>query len=388
MRTEFSIRFFTIVLGLTGALLVLVGVNDYHARESLSSQVSLITVFILLLLSWLSILRITRGTKEALLRSNQRLDEMNKTLDQKVRERTHHLANTLDELQKAHDDLKNVQGQLLQSEKFSAIGQLAAGIAHEINNPIGFINSNLQTLEKYVEHYTQLLGVLNKLEKYLKDKDHERVAQIITSWEKVRTETNFTFIEDDIGNLIKESRQGTETIRKIVVDLCALASPDKEVEDAVDLEALMESMLNIAHNEIKYKAQLKKNYGKLPRVICNPQKIGRVFVNLLTNAAHSIVDKGFITVKTYIKDQYACVNISDTGSGIPPQDITRIFDPFFTTKAPGRGVGLGLSVSYDIVRKHGGNIVFSSNADKGTEFTVMLPITGVGEAMQVCGEGI
>lgn len=352
------------------------------------AQVLFITVFILLLLSWLAILRIARSSEEALIESNQRLDELNKTLDQKVRERTDHLALTLKELQKAHQDLKEAQSQLLQSEKFSAIGQLAAGIAHEINNPIGFINSNLHTLEKYVAHYTPLLGFLNQVEKALYNKDQEQLYQVMNSWGKVSNETNFTFIENDIGQLLEESMEGTESMRKIVADLCAFATPDKGDEDSVDLEALLESMLNIAHNEIKYKAQLRRDYSQVPPVICNPQKIGQVFVNLLTNAAHAIDGKGFITLKTYVKDQFVCVDISDTGCGIPPENITKIFDPFFTTKPVGRGVGLGLSISYDIVRRHGGNIIFVSNANQGTTFTVMLPFKGVRDANKIYGEDI
>jgi len=352
------------------------------------AQVSFITVFILLLLSWLALLRIARGSQEALVKSNWHLDELNKTLEKKVRERTSRLAETFNELQKTHNDLQNAQSQLLQSEKFSAIGQLAAGIAHEINNPIGYINSNLQTLEKYLVHYKQLLGFLNKLEKALNNKDQQLVAQIITSWERVRQETNFTFIEGDIGNLIKESMEGTENMRKIVADLCAFARPDKETEDFVNVEALMESMLNIVHNEIKYKAQLRKDYGTVASIMCNPQKIGQVFVHLLTNAAHAIEGKGFITVKTYAKDQYVCVDISDTGCGISPENITRIFDPFFTTKPVGRGVGLGLSVSYDIVRKHGGTITFSSRVGQGTTFTVMLPTASAAEPKVIHGEAI
>ena len=329
------------------------------SKENLS-QISFISVFVLLLLSWLTILRITRATQEALVESNRRLDELNKTLDQKVQERTR--------------VLQNVQSQLLQSEKFSAIGQLAAGIAHEINNPIGYINSNLQTLEKYVVHYTHLLGVLNKLEKALKDKNQDRVSLVIASWEKFRDETNFSFIENDIGDLIKESREGTENMRKIVADLCVFASPDKGQAISVNLETLMESVVNIVWNEIKYKAQLRKDYNNVPPIICNPQKIGQVFVNLLTNAAHAIKGKGFITIKTYAKDEYVCVDITDTGCGIPPENVSKIFDPFFTTEPVGRGVGLGLSISYDIIRRHGGNITFFSKVDEGTTFTVMLPV--------------
>jgi len=371
-KTKCTIFIFKGVLAFAAILLVVSGVHDYQAQHVvIGLRVHYLTEFMLLLLSWLALMLIARGTQESLLENQFRLDELNKTLDQRVQERTR--------------DLHNVQGQLLQSEKFSAIGQLAAGIAHEINNPIGFINSNLQTMEKYVVHYTQLLGVLNKLEKYLKEKDHERVAQVIVSWEKVRKETNFTFIEDDICNLLKESKEGTETIRKIVSDLCTFARPDKGTEDFVDLEALMESMLNISWNEIKYKAQLKKDYGKVPKIVCNPQKIGHVFVNLLTNAAQAINGKGFITVKTYTKDDYVCVDISDTGCGIPPENISRIFDPFFTTKPVGQGVGLGLSISYDIIRKCGGTITFSSLVGKGTTFTVMLPLEHASSVTQTYG---
>ena len=285
------------------------------------------------------------------------------------------LAAALDQLQKAHRELQNAQTQLLQSEKFSAIGQLAAGIAHEINNPLGFINSNLQTLEKYVVHYTRLLGILNKLEKALRDKDQERAAHIVASWEKIRKETDFAFIDDDIGNLLKESREGVRKVSRIILDLRAFASPDKGAMDSVNVEALMESMLNIAWNEIKYKAQLKRDYGDVPLVICNPQKIGQAFVNVLINAAHAIQDKGFITIKTYTKDEYVGIDISDTGCGISPENATKIFDPFFTTKPAGKGVGLGLSISYDIVRKHGGAMTFTSGIGTGTTFTVMLPMT-------------
>ncbi len=347
MDVKFSIRFFTGVLIITAILLLVIGIHDYRTKQIIQDDeiMTFIAVFILLLLSWLAVLGIGRGSQQA-----------------------------LNELQKTHDDLKTVQSQLLQSEKFSAIGQLAAGIAHEINNPIGFINCNLQTLEKYFVHYRQLLGILNKLEKALNDKDQERASQIISSWEKIHRETNFKFMEGDIGNLIRESMEGIESMRKIVADLSAFASPDKGREDAVDLKALMESMVNIAWNEIKYKAQLRRDYGAVPSVVCNPQKIGHVLVNLLTNAAHAISEKGTISVKTYTQDQFVCVDISDTGCGIPPEHTTRIFDPFFTTRPVGRGVGLGLSVSYDIIKRHGGNITFSSQVDRGTTFTVMLPM--------------
>lgn len=316
---------------------------------------------------WVFDLRNARRSQDALLENNRLLSERTKELE----ELNHALEAKMEERAKS---LITLQTQLLQSEKFSAIGQLAAGVAHEINNPIGFINSNLQTLQKYVIHYTQLLGILNKLEKSLKDKDQKRVAEVVASWEKIRRETNFEFMGGDIDNLLKESMDGAGKIGKIVSDLRTLASPDRGKLVSVNIEALLESMLNIVHNEIKYKAELKLDYGKVPLIVCNPQKIGQVFVNILMNASQAIEGKGVITVKTYTKDEFVGIDITDTGCGIAPDNFTRIFDPLFTTKAPGAGVGLGLCLSYDIVRKHNGTISFNSKLGEGTTFTVMLPL--------------
>ena len=299
-------------------------------------------------------------TNRQLLVRAKELEELNGALELKMQER--------------EKSLMTLQTQLLQSEKFSAIGQLAAGVAHEINNPIGFINSNLQTLQQYVAQYSQLLVILNKFEKAVKEKDQQRMAEAMVSWEKIRTNINFTFMTHDIDNLLKESMEGTGKIGKIVSDLRTLASPDRGKLVSVNIETLMDSMLNIIRNEIKYKTELNKNYSDVPLILCNPQKIGQVFVNILMNAAQAIEGKGVITVKTYTKDEYVCIDITDTGCGIDPENITKIFDPLYTTKAPGAGVGLGLSVSYDIVRKYKGNIVFNSKLGEGTTFTVMLPL--------------
>lgn len=350
--------------------------KEYFAR------VAFITVLVMLLLSWLVIIRIARRSQEALIESNYQLslrtlelDQLTHTLDHQVQERTSSLEAALKELQKTHEDLKNVQTQLLQSERFSAIGQLAAGVAHEINNPIGFINSNMQTLEQYVAHYSGVLNVLNDLEEALKNRDERRLSEILILWEKVRKGTNFDFIRTDIVSLIKESQEGAEKIRKIVLDLRAFASPDKGIVDLVNLEALIESVINVVWNEIKYKAELKREYAHVPPISCDPQKVGQVLVSILINAAQSIEGKGDITVRTYTEGENVLVDIADTGCGISPENITRIFDPFFTTKPVGQGVGLGLSVSYDIIKKHGGTITFKTQTGRGTTFTVQLPAT-------------
>ena len=336
-----------------------------HSKEYLA-RVSFITVLCLLLLSWLIIIRVSRRAQEELM-------ELNQTLEVKVLARTHHLTRALAYLEKTHQILKDTQHQLLQSEKFSALGQLAAGVAHEINNPVGFINSNLQTLQSYVVHYKQLLGILNKMEKALKDNDQERISEIVHSWEKIRQETNFTFMDGDVSNLLNESIEGAQRIGRIVSDLRTFTSPDRGKVDSVNLEVLLESVLNVVWNEIKYKGEIKREYGLVPVVACNPQNIGQVLINLLINASQAIESKGIITIRTYLKGDYVCVDVSDTGRGIAPEHYSKIFDPFYTTKVPGEGVGLGLSLSYDIVHKHGGIIKFDSTLGQGTTFTVMLP---------------
>lgn len=344
-------------------------------------RLAFITVLIMLLLSLLVIIRIARRSQAALIESNYQLslrtlelDQLTRTLDSQVQERTSSLEAALKELQKTHDDLKSVQTQLLQSEKFSAIGQLAAGIAHEINNPIGFINSNMQTLEQYAVTYSALLKILADLENAYHENNAQEIAQIISSWEKIRQSANIDFIHSDIVNLIKESQEGAEKIRKIIVDLREFASPDKGIVDFVNIESLLESILNVVWNEIKYKAELRKDYSHVPLVSCDPQKIGQVLVSLLINASQAIKGKGVIALKTYIVDGNVAVDIEDTGCGIPPENVTKIFDPFFTTKPVGQGVGLGLSVSYDIVKKHGGTITFKTQVGKGTTFTIKLPL--------------
>ncbi len=277
------------------------------------------------------------------------------------------------DLQKTHDDLKQTQRQLLQSEKLASIGLLAAGVAHEINNPLGFISSNLQTLENYVEKYTALIRFMEDLRKAIKDKHWEAAVGILVKAKHLEEEMNLNFIKKDMEELLRESRDGIERIKKIVLDLRSFAREDEEVMEMVNIEEVIDNILNIVGNEIKYKADVEKDYGGVPFLKCNPRKIGQVFVNLLINAAQAIEGKGIIRIKTYQKDAQICVEVQDTGKGMDEQTIKRVFDPFFTTKPAGEGTGLGLSISYDIIKEHNGDIVVSSEAGKGTTFTVTLP---------------
>ena len=298
-------------------------------------------------------------------------------LDKEIRERKRieeTMRNTLADLQKTHEELKQTQNQLLQSEKLASIGQLAAGIAHEINNPVGFISSNLQTLEQYIGSYSQLLVLTEKLKKCVEDKNMERAALSIEELAKLEEEINLDFIIGDIDNLLRESKVGIERIRKIVLDLRTFARTDQEVMEQTKVETIIDSILSIIANELKYKVDLKKDYADVPMIRCNPQKLGQVFVNLLVNAAQAIKDRGIIEIKTYQKDRFIYVDISDNGDGIAEENLKKIFDAFFTTKPVGKGTGLGLSISYEIVKKHGGDIMVKSEIGKGTTFTVMLPV--------------
>jgi C4-dicarboxylate-specific signal transduction histidine kinase len=394
-------RILTVILLLSGLMMVWLAVHNFsavvkindlrqqgHVDEAVSIEkskdyataVTFTSVLFLLLTAWLIMLHMGRESHKVLLETNRTLSqrtaelaELNRTLDAKVYERTDSLQRALEQLQKAHEDLRTAQGQLLQSEKFSAIGQLAAGIAHEINNPIGFINSNIQTLTQYVNTYRNLFQLREKFDQAVRDKDYEKASAMLSEVEKFKKIMNFSFINSDVPNLLKESYEGAQKIHRIIEDLRTFASPDKESMGSVKVDAIMESMINIVWNEIKYKVELKKEYSPVPAITCNPQKIAQVFVNLLMNSAQAIKDKGIITIRTYTKDGFVCVDVADNGCGISPQNSIKIFDPFFTTKPVGQGTGLGLSICYDIIKKHGGSITFTSKLGEGTTFTVMLP---------------
>ncbi|MDC8760081.1 ATP-binding protein [Janthinobacterium fluminis] len=265
-------------------------------------------------------------------------------------------------LQEAHD-------QLLQSEKMASIGQLAAGIAHEINNPVGFVNSNMGSLQGYV---TTLFGVIEQYEQaigMLKGNPEigARMAQI-------REGADLAFLKDDVNDLVKESMDGLKRVRDIVQSLKDFSHVGETEWQIADLHHGLDSTLNIVSNEIKYKATVEKQYGVLPQVKCLASQLNQVFMNLLVNAGHAIKERGTITIRTGCANDWVWIEVGDTGGGIPPENLTRIFEPFFTTKPVGSGTGLGLSLSYGIVTKHGGKIEVASEVGKGTRFTIRLPV--------------
>ena len=278
------------------------------------------------------------------------------------------------ERKRAEKELGSTQAQLLQSEKMASIGQLAAGVAHEINNPVGFISNNMEVLGQYVSEYTKILRMLEVLKKSIEEGDIEKARSIVKDITQFENEIQLDHVMSDIDNLLQHNQRGIERIQKIVMDLKTFAREGGDVMEFVKVEEVIDSILSIVQSELKYKAELKKNYEDTPLVKCNPQKLGQVFINLFVNAAQAMEEKGKIEVRTYTKNHYVCVDVSDTGKGIPPENLKKIFDAFFTTKPVGQGTGLGLSVSYEIVKKHGGDIKVQSKVGEGTIFTIMLPI--------------
>ena len=259
---------------------------------------------------------------------------------------------------------------LMQIEKLASVGHLAAGVAHEINNPISFIMSNLGTLNKYVTVEQQYLHALeDALETYCPEEERLQLVEL-------SKRLDLPFIMGDIPPLICESLEGAERVKRIVHDLKDFARLDDDSLKETDLNQCVQSTANIVRNEIKYVADLELQLNEIPLLICNPQQINQVIANLLLNSAQSIEGHGRITVSTSSESDQVILTVTDTGTGIPAEIRQHIFDPFFTTKDVGKGIGLGLSISYDIVNKHGGEITLASKPGAETTFMVRLPVNG------------
>ncbi len=265
--------------------------------------------------------------------------------------------------------LQEAQNQLLQSEKMASIGQLAAGVAHEINNPVGFVNSNMNALRGYV---TTLFGVIHELEECVKKQAPQ--PPLLEALAAIRARADLGFLEDDVNDLVRESMDGLKRVKDIVQALKDFSHVDENEWQVADLHEGLESTLKIVANEIKYKATIDKQYGELPPIPCLASQVNQVFMNLLVNAGHAIGEGGVITIRTGVEGDMACISVTDTGCGIAPENLTRIFEPFFTTKPIGSGTGLGLSLSYGIINKHGGRIDVASTVGRGTTFTIRLPL--------------
>jgi PAS domain S-box-containing protein len=275
-----------------------------------------------------------------------------------------------EELEAAHVELKQAQVHVIQQEKMASIGQLAAGITHEINNPMSFITGNLGILRTYLEGITKTIAMQEEIAR------SHAPPEVLETLQVLRKNLKIDYILKDVGHLIDQSLEGAERVRKIVSDLKTFSRVEEEAYMIEDINAALDSTITIVWNEIKYKAELVKEFGELPLTSCNISHLNQVFMNLLVNAAQAIEKWGKITVRTWTQGDDIYVSVADTGNGIPEKDRKLIFEPFFTTKLAGKGTGLGLSISSDIVRRHNGDITVKSKVGEGTTFTVRIPITG------------
>jgi two-component system NtrC family sensor kinase len=255
------------------------------------------------------------------------------------------------------------------AEKMVAVGQLAAGVAHEINNPIGFVSSNLGTLNRYTERLFQLIDAYQHLESALPAEHPARSALA-----QAREQADLDYLRRDIPELLLESSSGLSRVKRIVSDLKDFSRIDESDWQDADLNNGLGSTLNLIWNELSSKAEVIRDFGPLPPVHCIPAQLNQVFMNLLLNAAQAISSAGLITLRTRLAGQAVRITIADNGPGIPEAIQQRIFDPFFTTKAVGQGTGLGLSVAWDIIKMHAGRIEVESAPGCGTTFTITLPI--------------
>ncbi len=293
-----------------------------------------------------------------------------KEAEQKVRNYVEELTRANSELQELNAKLAQAQNQLVQSEKMASIGMLAAGVAHEINNPIGFIKSNTQTMGKYVDELLQVVSAYEQVQAQL-----PQHGALFADLNRLKEKTGFDYKKRDIVALLSESNQGLERVTQIVRNLRDFSHMEAQERWAMDdIHLGIESTLNVIWNELKYTCDVVKEYGDLPPVECVISQLNQVFMNLLVNASQAIETKGTITIRTGVTGQEVWVEISDTGVGIPPENLKSIFDPFFTTKPVGKGTGLGLSVSYNIIQKHHGRIEVASKVGEGSTFRVWLPI--------------
>lgn len=289
--------------------------------------------------------------KRKLTRNNIRyqkdLERTNKLLEEKIKE------------------LEETQSQLVQSAKMASLGVLAAGIAHEINNPNAFVNSNLQVLKNYMGNLKEFLEISRK--------NTDCSEELVNLKQKLKID----FILSDMENIIPDSLEGTMRIKTIVMDLKDFSRLDKPERGFYDLNSGIRSTLNILRNEIKKGINIIEDYGEIPEIKCHPGQLNQVFMNIIMNALQALPEEGGeVRIKTSFSCKEIIISVEDNGYGIEEGILSRIFDPFFTTKDVGKGMGLGLSLTYKIIEKHKGKIEVKSKPGEGTCFTIILPVEG------------
>lgn len=320
--------------------------------------------------------------------SFQTISELNQVLEEKVIYRTLQLTKANNKLQRRQEKLKisnaelvealrqlrETQEQLIQKEKLAAMGQLVAGVAHELNNTVNFISGALPSLHRMLDKVKDVLAGYEEVEKARgSDKLDETFEKVRVLKEEIFYQDLFSFIDQLMENI----EEGTRRTTGIVRDLKVFSRQDVEKIIVVDVHKIIDSTINYVDKQLVKNITIHRDYGSLPLVYCLPGRIGQVFLNIINNGIQAMDGEGRLTIKTKYQDEQVYMSFSDTGCGIPPNVIPKIFDPFFTSKEVGKGTGLGLGISYTIVRQHGGDIKVQSEVDNGSVFTIILPVRPV-----------
>jgi signal transduction histidine kinase len=281
------------------------------------------------------------------------------------------------DLNRAYKQLSSSQAQLVQSEKMAALGQMVAGVAHEINTPLGYVNNNIEMVREFFGQIQFIVQAHEQLSDTLLSPDTTDIdiAESLAALDDAKMDMDLTQWFVDLDALFNDTFYGVEQISELVTGLKDFSRLDQAVTDNVSLNDCIDSALLIARNTLKYKVEVIKQLGNIPKVRCTASQINQVLLNLFTNAAQAIKEKGYLLIKTWSDASAVYVSVQDTGCGIPAENLSLIFDPFFTTKPVGEGTGLGLSITFKIIQQHGGSVRVVSEVGKGTRFVIALPLT-------------
>jgi len=297
----------------------------------------------------------------------EKLDELYTSMEKKVKERTKELSSKNDELNSAYKELKDAQSQLVHNEKMRSLGELVAGVAHELNNPINFIYGNMTHLKEYSNN---LIKIVSQYESLQQESEGDKYKEV----EDYKEEIDYKFLKDDILKLIQSCAGGAERSKQIILELKDFSRLDQSVIKEIDINESIDSTLNILKSKYKDKVNIIKEYGDIPMFDCYAGQMNQVFMNILDNATQSVKGAGDVIIRTKTDDINLLIEFEDTGEGIEQDILSQIFDPFFTTKPVGSGSGLGLSITYKIIKSHNGIINVESEIGKGTKFTIKIPL--------------
>jgi len=305
------------------------------------------------------------------------LQSLNRTLEAKVAKRTHQIELQNHKLKQINKDLKLAQQQVLQAEKMASVGQLAAGLAHEINSPIGFIKGNVSCLKNYIDVYVEICSRTKAVlalssESANCNEDNPALLKELASYLEA---TDIDFINDDIKELLNDTDDGLKRVIEIVQSMKIFSRADSDSMQVIDVNQCILTTAKMAKFKVEQNAQLILDLNDVPHTLLNVGKINQVLTNLVMNAGQAIESNGTVTIRSEVDANDIKIQVIDNGSGMDEETLKSIFNPFFTTKPEGEGTGLGLSISFDIIKEHGGSIEVSSCLGEGTTFTLILPIT-------------